>query len=115
VPIYEYRCEACGHTFELMQKFGDQPADVCEVCGGHVVKVFHPVAIHFRGSGFYTTDYGRSSKSARAGRDEGESASRGEGKDVKETKGGDHGAAKKSSDAREPGGANAAAKAGAGQ
>ncbi len=114
MPIYEYRCEACGHTFELMQKFADAPAETCEVCGGHVVKVFHPVAVHFRGSGFYTTDYGRSSKAARPGRDDGESASAGESKESKETKGGEQGAAKKASTATGSGGAGAATKTGTG-
>ena len=66
MPIYEYRCEACGHTFELFQKFADEPVETCELCGAHVNKVLHPVAIHFKGSGFYTTDYGRGSKTARA-------------------------------------------------
>ena len=61
MPIYEYRCETCGHTFEVFQKFIDEPVTSCESCGGPVNKVFHPVAIHFKGSGFYTTDYGRSS------------------------------------------------------
>jgi putative FmdB family regulatory protein len=66
LPIYEYRCEACGHTFELFQKFADKPIESCEVCGGRVNKVLFPVAVHFKGSGFYTTDYGRGSKTARA-------------------------------------------------
>ena len=63
MPIYEYRCEACGSFFEVFQKFSDAPVEICEVCGdGPVSKVMHPVAVHFKGSGFYTTDYGRSSK-----------------------------------------------------
>jgi putative FmdB family regulatory protein len=66
LPIYEYRCEVCGHTLEVFQKFSDDPLETCEVCGGHVSKVLHPVAIHFKGSGFYTTDYGRGSSKARA-------------------------------------------------
>ena len=66
MPTYEYRCEACGHTFELFQKFADKPVETCELCGARVNKVLHPVAIHFKGSGFYTTDYGRGSKTARA-------------------------------------------------
>jgi putative FmdB family regulatory protein len=66
LPIYEYRCDVCGHTLEVFQKFSEDPLETCEVCGGHVAKVLHPVAIHFKGSGFYTTDYGRGSKKARA-------------------------------------------------
>ena len=64
MPIYEYRCDRCGHTFELMQKFHDPPVEQCELCSGPVRKVLHPVAIHFKGSGFYTTDYARKSSSS---------------------------------------------------
>jgi len=58
MPIYEYRC-GNGHTFEVMQSMSDDPVVVCEVCSEPVQRVFHPVAVHFKGSGFYTTDYGR--------------------------------------------------------
>ncbi len=61
MPIYEYQCDDCGTSFEVMQKMSDDALDVCEQCGGHLRKVLHPVAIHFKGSGFYTTDYGRGS------------------------------------------------------
>ena len=64
MPIYEYRCDVCGHTVEVFQKFSDEPLESCEVCGGHVAKVLHPVAIHFKGSGFYTTDYAKKSSSS---------------------------------------------------
>lgn len=57
MPIYEYRCEADGHTFEVMQRFSDDPVETCE-CGAPVQRVFHPVAVHFKGKGFYSTDYG---------------------------------------------------------
>jgi putative FmdB family regulatory protein len=57
MPIYEYRCEN-GHTFEVMQRMTDDPIAVCETCGAPVQRVFHPVAVHFKGSGFYSTDYG---------------------------------------------------------
>lgn len=60
MPIYEYRCAACGHRFEVFQKFADAAVEECESCGGAVSKVLHPAALHFKGSGFYTTDYGRS-------------------------------------------------------
>ena len=59
MPIYEYRCLKCGHQFEKMQKISDQPVSRCEKCNERVTRVFHPVAIHFKGSGFYTTDYGK--------------------------------------------------------
>ena len=58
MPIYEYRCRN-GHTFEVLQSMSDDPVTKCEVCGTPVERVFHPVAVHFKGSGFYSTDYGR--------------------------------------------------------
>jgi len=61
MPIYEYRCEN-GHLFEVMQKITDDPVTVCEVCEAAVQRVFHPVAVHFKGSGFYNTDYGTSKR-----------------------------------------------------
>src|SRR3954462_8632356 len=57
MPIYEYRCEN-GHTFEVMQKMTDDPVSVCSTCEAPVQRVFHPVAVHFKGKGFYNTDYG---------------------------------------------------------
>src|SRR6266516_5949719 len=57
MPIYEYRCSN-GHTFEVMQRIADDPITKCEVCGAPVQRVFHPVAVHFKGKGFYNTDYG---------------------------------------------------------
>jgi putative FmdB family regulatory protein len=58
MPIYEYRCRN-GHTFEVFQSMSDDPVTACEECGAPVERVFHPVAVHFKGSGFYTTDYAR--------------------------------------------------------
>ena len=58
MPIYEYRCEN-GHTFEVMQKMTDDPVTSCPEDGTPVQRVFHPVAVHFKGSGFYNTDYGK--------------------------------------------------------
>ena len=61
MPIYEYRCEN-GHLFEVMQKMSDPPVTTCETCGAAVERVFHPIAVHFKGSGFYNTDYGTSKR-----------------------------------------------------
>jgi putative FmdB family regulatory protein len=62
MPIYEYRCPN-GHVFELLQRIGDPAPEQCEVCSeGPVERVLYPVAVHFKGSGFYTTDYGRGSR-----------------------------------------------------
>jgi putative FmdB family regulatory protein len=59
VPIYEYKCPQ-GHVFELFQRMSDSPPAACEICGeGPVERVLYPVAVHFKGSGFYSTDYGR--------------------------------------------------------
>ena len=57
MPIYEYRCQQ-GHTFEVMQRMSDDPVTACETCESPVQRVFHPIAVHFKGSGFYNTDYG---------------------------------------------------------
>jgi putative FmdB family regulatory protein len=61
MPIYEYRCEN-GHLFEVMQKIADPPVTACQTCEAAVQRVFHPVAVHFKGSGFYNTDYGTSKR-----------------------------------------------------
>jgi putative FmdB family regulatory protein len=77
VPIYEYRCRQ-GHVFEVMQSMTDDPVTACTECRAPVERVFHPVAVHFKGSGFYSTDYGRKRS--------GDSGSSGNGKsDSKET------------------------------
>ena len=65
MPIYEYRCEK-GHTFEVMQRMTDDSITECSTCGAPVQRVFHPVAVHFKGSGFYTTDYGKKGSKAAA-------------------------------------------------
>ena len=58
MPIYEYRCKK-GHQFEVIQSMADDPVTKCEVCRAKVERVFHPIAVHFKGSGFYTTDYAK--------------------------------------------------------
>jgi putative FmdB family regulatory protein len=57
MPIYEYRCGQ-GHTFEVIQRISDDPVATCQTCEAPVERVYHPVAVHFKGSGFYNTDYG---------------------------------------------------------
>jgi len=79
MPIYEYRCTN-GHTFEVIQSMSDDPVETCEVCGAPVERVFHPVAVHFKGSGFYTTDYKSKSK-ASSGKDGDSSSSSDSGSD----------------------------------
>lgn len=65
MPIYEYRCSR-DHTFEVMQRMSDDPVETCEVCDSPVQRVYHPIAIHFKGSGFHNTDYKRSKNGARS-------------------------------------------------
>jgi putative FmdB family regulatory protein len=56
VPTYQYTCTECGEPVEAVQKFSDPPLTVCAACGGKLRKVFSPVGIVFKGSGFYRTD-----------------------------------------------------------
>jgi putative FmdB family regulatory protein len=81
MPIYEYRCER-GHTFEVMQKMTDDPVMSCTRCEAPVQRVFHPVAVHFKGKGFYNTDYG----TKRRNREMERSKDSGEKKESKDTK-----------------------------
>ena len=63
MPLYEYKCESCGHRFEVIQKYSDALVDTCPICGGTVTKLFSSPAIQFKGSGWYITDYARAGKS----------------------------------------------------
>lgn len=64
MPIYEYKCPN-GHLFEVFHGMNEPEPETCEVCGASpLVRVLHPVAVHYKGSGFYSTDYGRKSKTA---------------------------------------------------
>jgi putative FmdB family regulatory protein len=84
MPIYEYRCPN-GHVFELFQRIGDPQPEVCETCGeGPVERVLFPVAVHFKGSGFYSTDYGRGSGKKETSKD-GSSGDGGDGGEPKKT------------------------------
>jgi putative FmdB family regulatory protein len=58
MPIYEYKCDN-GHIFEVIQKMSDEPLRKCEECGAPASRVLTPPAIHFKGSGFHNTDYGK--------------------------------------------------------
>jgi putative FmdB family regulatory protein len=86
MPIYEYRCEQ-GHTFEVMQRMTDDPVVTCQTCDAPVERVFHPVAVHFKGSGFYNTDYGTRKRSREA-------------KEAKDSTGSDSKSETKSSDSK---------------
>ena len=88
MPIYEYRCEN-GHLFEVMQKITDDPVTVCSTCEAPVQRVFHPIAVHFKGSGFYNTDYGtakrkrETDKAAESGADKSDAKAKDAKKDSK--------------------------------
>src|SRR4051812_5345322 len=56
MPTYEYRCKSCGEHIEIVQSFKDDPLTVCPSCDGELRKVFSPIGISFKGSGFYKTD-----------------------------------------------------------
>ena len=75
MPIYEYRCPN-GHVFELFQRMDDPQPKVCEICGeGPVERVLYPVAVHYKGSGFYSTDYGRGGRKKESPSKDGDGAS----------------------------------------
>jgi putative FmdB family regulatory protein len=61
VPIYEYKCDN-GHVFDVMQRMAEDPLTECVECGAPAVRVLHSPAVHFKGSGFYNTDYGKKTK-----------------------------------------------------
>ncbi|MDQ6745099.1 MAG: FmdB family transcriptional regulator [Actinomycetota bacterium] len=86
MPTYEYRCER-GHTFEVMQRIADDPVSICTTCSAPVQRVMHPVAVHFKGSGFYNTDYG-TRKRAREQKEHAESKSKAESSSGSEKKSG---------------------------
>lgn len=66
MPIYEYRCDSCGHQFEVIQKFSDSPLEVCESCKGHLTKLISQTSFQLKGTGWYVTDYARGANSGAA-------------------------------------------------
>ena len=74
MPIYVYRCPN-GHEFEVFQNMSEDPVTRCEECGAPVERVFQPVAVHFKGSGFYTTDYAKAGSKSKTSSDSGSSDS----------------------------------------
>jgi len=91
MPLYEYKCSACGAQFELIRKFSDPPLEQCTVCGkGPVEKLVSSPAFQFKGSGWYITDYARKSESGgSAAADNGEKADKAAPADKTDTGGGD--------------------------
>jgi len=74
MPIYVYRCPN-GHEFEEFQSMSDEPVSRCRECGAPVERVFQPIAVHFKGSGFYTTDYAKAGSKPKPASDSGSSDS----------------------------------------
>ncbi len=70
MPIYEYRCEKCGKTFEQLQRFSDDPVKVHEGCGGAVERLISQSAFQLKGSGWYVTDYAKGSSTAQTSKGE---------------------------------------------
>ncbi len=62
MPLYEYQCENCGVTFEVIQKFSDPAVETCRACGGKVRRLLSAPAIQFKGTGWYITDYARKNR-----------------------------------------------------
>ena len=81
MPTYQYACTECGEQLEMVQKFSDDPLTVCQVCSGRLRKVFSPVGIVFKGSGFYRTDSrsGTGSKDGKTSEPSADSGSKSEG------------------------------------
>ena len=98
MPIYDYRCQN-DHRFEVLQKFADDPITECEVCGAPAQRVLHPVAIHFKGSGFYSTDYGRRKKAGSESKSEGSSDGKSSEKSEKKSSEGGSSEPKKAAEA----------------
>lgn len=82
MPIYEYECESCGHRFEVWHGASEPGPDGCPKCGERVRKVYHPVGLIFKGSGFYVTDYKR--KEEKKSRSSGSSSEEKEGGEKEE-------------------------------
>ena len=95
MPIYEYLCPD-GHRFDVVQRFSDEPVTVCEVCSKPVQRVLHAPAVHYKGKGFYSTDYGRGGKSSNGDRADSGSSSESGSKESSSSGGSDS----KSSDSK---------------
>lgn len=106
MPRYDYQCVSCGHQFELVQSFSEAGAGTCPVCASDGRRLYHAVPVIYKGSGFYTTDYGRPKSPPP---EKGEKAEKGEKPEKKEkeptkaTKSSDsNGASSSSSDSKGP-------------
>jgi putative FmdB family regulatory protein len=110
MPVYEYRCKSCGLTHEIEHGYNDDRPTKCPACGGQLIRVFHPIGVVFKGSGFHKTDYGKSG--VRAASSDNSSAGAGESKsgDGKTSEG--TSAASKSGDSKSTGEGKSGEKSG---
>jgi putative FmdB family regulatory protein len=118
MPIYEYLCPD-GHRFEVVQRFSDDPVALCEVCGKPVQRVLFAPAVHYKGKGFYSTDYGRKGANgakpdgaaSEAGSKEGSSGNGSDSAATSDSKGSDSKSSEaKSSDSKSSGDSSSAKK-----
>ncbi len=120
MPTYQYACTECGDRSEAVQRFSDDPLTVCSVCGGKLRKVFSPVGIVFKGSGFYRTDSRKGSSTVPAGKDgangsSSESSSNGDsakGDSQSDSSKGDSGKSAKSDSAKPASGSSSSSSSG---
>jgi putative FmdB family regulatory protein len=85
MPLYEYRCKKCGHTFEKIQKFSDKMVKKCPECGGQVEQTISAPAVQFKGSGWYVTDYAKKSHAPSSSSDSGSKDSKDSKKEEKKS------------------------------
>ena len=109
MPIYEYRCER-GHSFDCLQHMGAEAIESCTVCGAPATRVFSAPAVHFKGSGFYTTDYGKKGRGA-ASDNGGEGVKKESGSDSKSSSSSE--SSDSSSDSKSKSGSDSKSKSGA--
>lgn len=86
MPLYEYKCDNCGKTFEVIQKFVDEPITVHAECGGAVRRLLSSPALQFKGSGWYVNDYAKSGSGASRSKSEGDSKSESKGESKSDSK-----------------------------
>ncbi len=87
MPVYEYRCKSCGETHEIEHGYNDERPTKCPTCGGQLIRVFHPIGVVFKGSGFHKTDYGKSGVRAASSETSGASGAEGKSGDGKPSEG----------------------------
>ena len=95
MPIYGYRCSRCGHELEVFQSMSAEPLRACPECSGELRKLLYPVGVHFKGSGFYSTDYKNGGGAGSKGQSNGSKDAAGSsGSDSGSTESGSGGASK---------------------